>query len=102
MFTSVTRLPDWYYIIYTMCGIKCQSAHKNHHLKKIQGLGAIHLICTFEGGNNRQLWQQQKQCMEVSSYSSAALKNWNSRVVKLSLQVSEQVRVTYYIKVQPD
>ena len=27
MFTSVTRLPDWYYIIYTLGGIKCQSAH---------------------------------------------------------------------------
>ena len=27
MFTSVTRLPDWYYIIYTTVGIKCQLAH---------------------------------------------------------------------------
>ena len=36
MFTSVTRLPDWYYIIYTMGGIKCQSAHtkiiNNHNV----------------------------------------------------------------------
>ena len=30
MFTSVTRLPDWYYIIYTIGGIKCQSAHRYH------------------------------------------------------------------------
>ena len=35
MFTSVTRLPDWYYIIYTIGGIKCQSAH-NDQKKRYQ------------------------------------------------------------------
>ena len=34
MFTSVTRLPDWYYIIYTTGGIKCQSAHSSEFIFK--------------------------------------------------------------------